>query len=65
MIAFCAGFESSSTTMSFCMYELAKYPDVQQKAYEEITAVLKNHDGKLTYDAISDMKYVGNCIDGM
>lgn len=50
--------------MSFFMYELAKYPEVQQKAYEEIVKVLEEYDGKLTYDAIVDMKYVGQCLDG-
>lgn len=61
---FAGGFESSSSTMSFCMYELAKYPDKQQKAYEEIVGVLENYGGKLTYDAITDMKYMGCCVDG-
>lgn len=62
---FAGGFESSSSTMSFCMYELAKHPHTQQKAYEEIVEVLEQHDGKLTYDAVSDMKYMNSCIDGM
>lgn len=50
--------------MSFCMYELAKAQDIQQKAYEEIVAVLDKHNGQLTYDALADMKYVEHCIEG-
>lgn len=46
------------------MYELAKNAQVQQKAYENIISVLQNHDGKLTYEAISEMKYLDKCIDG-
>lgn len=61
---FAGGFESSSSTMSFCMYELAKHPDIQQKAYEEIIDVLKKHDGNLTYDSVADMKYMRHCLDG-
>lgn len=61
---FIAEFETTSSAMSFFMYELAKYPEVQQKAYEEIVKVLEEYDGKLTYDAIVDMKYVGQCLDG-
>lgn len=50
-------FESSSATMSFCMYALSKHPEKQQKAYEEIGDILGKHDEKLTNDAIADMKY--------
>lgn len=46
------------------MYELAKNPHVQQKAYDDIISVLQNHDGKLTYEALSEMKYLDKCIDG-
>lgn len=48
--------------MSFLMYELAKNPDIQEKAYQEINEVLKKHDGKLTYDSVGDMKYVNYCL---
>lgn len=61
---FAGGFESSSSTMSFCMYELAKHSDKQQKAYDEIAAVLEKYNGNLTYEAVADMKYIGQCIDG-
>lgn len=46
------------------MYELAKHHSVQQKVYEEIVNVLQNHDGKLTYESLSEMKYLDKCIDG-
>lgn len=58
------GFESSSSAMSFLMYELAKHPDEQQKAYEDIVNVLQQHNGQLTYDSMADMKYVNACLDG-
>lgn len=61
---FAAGFETTSSTMSFLMYEWAKNPDIQQKAYDEIVEVLSKHDGKLTYESVGDMKYIGQCIDG-
>lgn len=61
---FIAGYESTSTTMSFCLYEMAKDPEIQQKAFEEITNVLREHNGKITYESLSQMKYLENCIDG-
>lgn len=58
------GYESSSTVMTFFMYELARNPAIQQRVYEEICNVTQKHDGKLTYDALVEMKYLEACIDG-
>lgn len=63
-VFFAAGFETSSTTLSFCMYELAKHPEIQKRVHEEIDRVLAEHDGKITYDSVMDMKYLEACIDG-
>ena len=63
-VFFLAGYETSSTTLSFCMYELAKNPDIQQRVHDEIDAILLKHDGKLTYDSISAMKFLEACMDG-
>ncbi|KAG4078373.1 hypothetical protein HA402_013083 [Bradysia odoriphaga] len=62
-LIFIGGFESSSTTMSFCAYELARNPEVQQKAYEDIVDTLAKHDGQLTYESLNDMKYLEQCIE--
>lgn len=61
---FVGGFESSSSTMSFLMYELAKHEEIQQKAYEEIVEVVEKNNGTLTYDAVADMNYVEQCLNG-
>ncbi|XP_970556.2 cytochrome P450 6a2 isoform X1 [Tribolium castaneum] len=60
---FLAGFETSSTTMTFALYELAQHQDIQDKVREEIDAVLKKYGGKITYEAIHDMKYMNQVID--
>ena len=61
---FLAGFETSSTTMTFALYELAMNPDIQDKLRDEIRLVLKNHDNKLTYEAMLEIKYLQMVIDG-
>lgn len=61
---FAAGFETSSSTLSFCMFELAKDQEIQHRVHQEIDSVLELHDGKITYDSISDMKYLDACVDG-
>lgn len=63
-IFFAAGFETSSTTLSFCLYELAKNAEIQQNVHDEIDRVLGQFDGKLTYESVSEMKYLEHCIDG-
>ncbi|KAF5271171.1 hypothetical protein FQR65_LT17686 [Abscondita terminalis] len=55
---FFAGFETSSTAMTFIAYELALNEDVQKRLQEEIDDTLFHCQGKLTYDALNDMKYM-------
>ncbi|KAE8737409.1 Cytochrome P450 CYP6, partial [Frankliniella occidentalis] len=57
-VFFIAGFETTSTTTSFALYELAKHPDVQEKVLQEIDATLKKYNGQVTYEAIMDMPYM-------
>lgn len=58
------GFETSSTTSSYFMFEMARHPKIQQKVHEEIDRVLATHDGQLTYESLAEMTYLENCIDG-
>jgi cytochrome P450 family 6 len=64
-VFFAAGFETSSTTMSFCLHELALNRDIQERVQKEIDAVLKSHGNELTYEAIQEMVYLDNVISGM
>ncbi|XP_033229916.1 cytochrome P450 6k1-like isoform X2 [Belonocnema kinseyi] len=51
-------FETSSTTMSNALYELALNPSIQDELRKEIENELKTSDGKLTYDGVKHMKYL-------
>jgi cytochrome P450 len=59
-----AGYETSGSTLSFAMYELALHPEIQLSLRTEILQVLSKHDGKLTYDVIQDMSYLDRVVSG-
>ncbi|KAH8394682.1 hypothetical protein KR222_001678, partial [Zaprionus bogoriensis] len=61
-VFFLAGFETSSSTMSYSLYELAQHTDIQERLREEIESVLQEHDGKLTYESIKAMRYLDQII---
>jgi len=63
-VFFLAGFDTSSTTMTFCLYELSLHQDIQDRLQEEIDVVLQKHDGKLTYEAIQQMEYLDKVVSG-
>ncbi|KAM5329864.1 cytochrome P450 3A12 [Glossophaga mutica] len=52
-----AGYETTSTSLSFLMYLLATHPDVQQKLQKEIDATFPNK-APPTYDALVQMEYL-------
>ncbi|KAL9700236.1 hypothetical protein quinque_003677 [Culex quinquefasciatus] len=56
-------YEASTTTTSFCLYELAKNVDIQQKAQQEIDSVISKEEGELTVENMTDMRYVDWCIN--
>ncbi|XP_052863097.1 cytochrome P450 6a2-like [Anopheles cruzii] len=62
-IFFLAGFETSSTTMNFCLYELATNPDIQDRLREEINRAIEDNDNKVTYDLVMNMQYLDQAIN--
>lgn len=61
---FFAGFETSSTAMTYALYELALNRVVQDKVRTEINDVINRHDGKITYDSLMEMTYLDQVIYG-
>ncbi|XP_035693884.1 cytochrome P450 3A29-like [Branchiostoma floridae] len=57
-----AGYESSSNILSLTAYNLALHQDVQDKAIEELDAVIRKH-GKLDYKAVHELPYMEMCIN--
>lgn len=63
-VFFLAGFETTSSTMSFLLLELAANPDIQIAVREEIVHVLQKHNGEVTYESVKDLTYLDMVISG-
>lgn len=59
-----AGFETSSSAFTYCLYELVRNPELMRKLQQEIDQTLKKHNNEVTYDAIQEMKFLEMCILG-
>jgi len=64
LIFLAAGYETSASTLSFALYELALHPEIQQSVRAEILQVLSEHNGKLTYDGIQGLSYLDSVVSG-
>ncbi|XP_061402158.1 cytochrome P450 6g1-like, partial [Musca vetustissima] len=59
-----AGAETSSTTMSNALFELAKQPDVQQRLKSEIKQAFDQEESSvLSYEILNNMKYLEMVIN--
>lgn len=56
-VFFAAGFETSGSVQSYCLFELALNPDIQDRLYNEIAKNIKKH-GELNYQGIQEMSYL-------
>lgn len=63
-IFYLGGFETTSTTLSFLLYELGGSQDVQDKLRNEIFDILQRHGNQITYEALTEMKYMDMVLNG-
>lgn len=61
---FAAGFETSATTMTYTLYELAMNQEIQDKLRNEMREVLKKNDEQMSYEAIMQMEYLDRVLNG-
>lgn len=59
-----AGSESISSTASFVLYSLAQNPKIQEKAHNEIDSVLSNYNNEWSYQAVKEMTYLEQIVQG-
>ncbi|KAK7789220.1 hypothetical protein R5R35_007046 [Gryllus longicercus] len=61
-VFFVAGFEATSSTISFALHELSVNREIQQKARKEVDDILQESSGEITYEALKKMDYIDNII---
>lgn len=62
-VFFIGAFESTSATMALCLYEVTKNQELQQQLQREISQVVKRHGTDvLSYEMLSDLKFLDCCI---
>ncbi|KAK4887308.1 hypothetical protein RN001_003579 [Aquatica leii] len=58
-----AGFDTTSTTLTFIAYELCVNPDVQNKLRAEIDETMARCNGELTFETVMNVKYLEMVIE--
>jgi cytochrome P450 len=53
-----------ATGISFIAHSLALNPDIQDKLRKELKSVADKNNGKFTYDALKELKYMDMVIAG-
>nr|XP_022920515.1 cytochrome P450 4V2-like [Onthophagus taurus] len=54
-----AGFDTSGSAICFALYNLAIFPEIQKKAYEELHSILgENINQFITHQHVKEMKYL-------
>ncbi|KAJ9594235.1 hypothetical protein L9F63_014395, partial [Diploptera punctata] len=59
---FSAGFETSSITITYTLYELSLHPDIQKRLRAEIGNVMKATKGTPTYEDVLGMQYLNMVV---
>lgn len=60
---FIAGYETTSTTLTFCIYELSQNQELQEKARQHVMSVLNRGNCELTYESVNELDYIEKIVN--
>ncbi|XP_046679583.1 probable cytochrome P450 6a14 [Homalodisca vitripennis] len=60
---FKTGYETTSNTIMFCLYELACNSRIQDTLFSEVEEVLDRHASEISYQALQEMTYMDQVIN--
>ena len=61
---FAAGFDTTSTSISYCLYELALKKNIQDRVREEIKLTKSKYNGVIDNEFLNDLHYLDMVIAG-
>lgn len=59
-----AGFDTSASTVAYCLHELTRNPECLAKLRREINETFEKNNGQLTYECLKEMEYLELCVMG-
>lgn len=59
-----AGFDTTSSAVSLCLFELSRQPELMKRVQCEIDDVMNKHNNNITYECINDMPFLDACVRG-
>ncbi|XP_046660378.1 probable cytochrome P450 6a14 [Homalodisca vitripennis] len=62
-VFFIAGFETASSLMSFCLYELSRHQQVQEQLYQDIQGVVDSNGGKISYQVLMEIPFLDQVLN--
>lgn len=63
-VFFIGGYETTSLTLSYCLYELALNQEIQEKLLAKILQAYNKNGGKIDFNSFHDMPYLDAVISG-
>nr|QZP43636.1 cytochrome P450 CYP6EP1 [Bemisia tabaci] len=58
-----AGLENVAVTVTFCMFEIAHQPDIQEKMFDEIQAMKQETGREINYDDLKKLEYIEQVVN--
>lgn len=59
-----AGYETTSSTLTYLLYHVARNPEVQKRLHQELDHILQDHPGEVRYESMMKMTYMTQVIKG-
>ena len=59
-----AGYDTSASTVAFCLFELSRNKEIMEKVQNEIDTVVEKYNGELSYECMNSMEYLDLCVMG-
>lgn len=60
-----AGFDTTSSTIAYTLFELSRQPDLQKRLQNEIDETLAKYNNAITYESIKEMTFLDACFKGL